>query len=89
EKKSVVEKLELERRYYLQQNIDWGIITEKGISPIFANNIGWIHSSYHLEPSIDAELPELYPIANILLEVKCYQGRKNIYKLLMTPEKWM
>ncbi|MEM1168768.1 MAG: TnsA endonuclease C-terminal domain-containing protein [Cyanobacteria bacterium P01_H01_bin.35] len=68
EKKSVVEKLELERRYYLQQNIDWGIITEKGISPIFAKNIEWIHSSYHLEASIDAELSELYPIANILKE---------------------
>ncbi len=47
EKKSVVEKLELERRYYLPLNINWGIITEKGISPIFANNIEWIHSSYH------------------------------------------
>ncbi|MEA5498337.1 TnsA endonuclease C-terminal domain-containing protein [Limnoraphis robusta Tam1] len=66
EKKSVVEKLELERRYYEALNIDWGIITEKGISRMFASNVEWIHPNYHLEPTGNADLVELRRIANIL-----------------------
>jgi len=41
--------LELERRYYQNFNINWGVVTEKGISKIFAQNIEWVHSSYNLD----------------------------------------
>ena len=48
-KKRKVELLELERRYYQNFNINWGVVTEKGISKILAQNIEWVHSSYNLD----------------------------------------
>lgn len=49
EKKRVTEKLELERRYYLAQGIDWGIITDNEIPRLLAENVEWVHSAYSLE----------------------------------------
>jgi hypothetical protein len=66
EQKRTIEKLEIERQYYQALNIDWGIITEKGISEIFTSNIEWIHTSYHLESTSHADITELNLIANIL-----------------------
>lgn len=68
EKKRTVEKLELEKRYYQALNIDWGIITEKGISKIFASNVEWIHPNYHLESTPNADIVELRRIASTLKE---------------------
>ncbi|AOY74999.1 heteromeric transposase endonuclease subunit TnsA [Clostridium formicaceticum] len=45
ERKLVLERLEIERRYWRSKNIDWGIVTQKDISVIKAKNIAWIHSS--------------------------------------------
>ncbi|MGK7930192.1 MAG: TnsA endonuclease N-terminal domain-containing protein, partial [Microcystaceae cyanobacterium] len=68
EKKTTVAKLELERRYYQALGIDWGIITEKGISKIFASNLDWIHPMYHLESTESADIVELRGIACTLKE---------------------
>ena len=46
-KKRTIEKLELERRYWQRQNIDWAIVTEQEICKIFASNIQWVHPAYH------------------------------------------
>jgi hypothetical protein len=45
EKKKTLEKLEIERRYWNQKNIDWGIVTQKEIPKQLVKNIEWIHSS--------------------------------------------
>lgn len=45
EKKSSLEKLEIERRYWKKQKIDWAIVTEKEIPIEKTKNIEWIHSS--------------------------------------------
>ena len=66
EKKRTIEKLELERRYYMALNIDWGIITERGISTTFASNVQWVHSYYHLETTNTLDITQLRNIANIL-----------------------
>lgn len=66
EKKSVVNKLELERRYYASQNIDWGIVTEKEIPRLLAENIEWIHAAYRLEPTAEMNVLELRSLFNIL-----------------------
>lgn len=66
EKKSVAEKFELERRYYADQNIDWGIVTEKEIPKVLAVNIEWIHSFYSLEATTEMEVEELRSLASIL-----------------------
>lgn len=39
----VIQKFEIERRYWKEQNIDWGIVTEKEIDLIVARNVDWVH----------------------------------------------
>jgi hypothetical protein len=41
----VMEKLEIERRYWLSQGIDWKIVTENEISRQKAKNIEWLYTS--------------------------------------------
>ncbi|TWT08193.1 heteromeric transposase endonuclease subunit TnsA [Planococcus sp. CPCC 101016] len=46
-KMRVMEKFEIERSYWTQRNIDWGIVTEKEISQGLAANMEWLYSSYN------------------------------------------
>jgi hypothetical protein len=39
-----LEKLEIERLYWTERNIDWGIATEHEMEPILAANVSWIHA---------------------------------------------
>ncbi len=50
----ILEKFEIERRYWEARQISWGIVTEREISAIVAKNVQWLHRSYHL-----SEYPEL------------------------------
>lgn len=46
----VLEKLEIERRYWEERNVDdWDIITEKQINRILVSNIDMVRSKYHIE----------------------------------------
>lgn len=45
----VLEKLEIERRYWKEQNIDWDIITEKQINRTLVSNINKVRSAYDIE----------------------------------------
>ncbi|MBO9496488.1 heteromeric transposase endonuclease subunit TnsA [Thalassotalea sp. G20_0] len=38
-----VEKLELERRYWIKKNVPWMLITEKDIPKVVFQNIGWLY----------------------------------------------
>ena len=40
-----LEKLEIERRYWLEYGVDWGIVTEREIPFEKAKNIEWIYSA--------------------------------------------
>jgi hypothetical protein len=44
----VKEKLEIERRYWLRRDIDWGYVTEEDIPPILAQNAALLHPFYFL-----------------------------------------
>lgn len=44
-KKSTIEKLEIERRYWKARGIDWGIVTNKDINDVRTRNIEWVHSA--------------------------------------------
>jgi TnsA endonuclease N terminal/TnsA endonuclease C terminal len=59
-------KLELERRYYAIEGIDWKIVTEKDIPKLMVKNIEWIHSSHKLEGNQEANKEELHHIIKIL-----------------------
>lgn len=41
----VIEKFEIERRFFNSKGIDWGIITEKELPEIFTNNMNILHSN--------------------------------------------
>ncbi len=66
EKKRVNEKLEIERQYYLAKGIDWGIITEKEISRLLAENVEWVHSAYRLEANSQMDTSQLHGLSTIL-----------------------
>lgn len=41
-----IEKFEIERSYWEDRGIDWGIITEKEFPQNLIENVEWLHSSY-------------------------------------------
>jgi hypothetical protein len=45
----VLEKLEIERRYWLSKGIDWKVVTEKQISYCKAKNIEWLYSAQKVD----------------------------------------
>ncbi|MFT8347330.1 TnsA endonuclease C-terminal domain-containing protein [Clostridium saccharoperbutylacetonicum] len=67
EKKSIIERYEIERRYYESKNIDFGIVTEKDIPITKCKNIQWIHSSYRLDIDNGLDLQQISYLTNILI----------------------
>ena len=39
----ILEKLEIERCYWRQRGVSWGIVTDREIPEVFARNVAWIH----------------------------------------------
>lgn len=66
DKTRVIEKFEIERRYWAAKGIDWGIVTEKEIPTVLAKNIEYLHPAYHLEPTDETSLPQLLLIGDLL-----------------------
>ncbi|KAA1057044.1 TnsA endonuclease N-terminal domain-containing protein [Azospirillum argentinense] len=48
-KPRTLEKLEIERRYWTEQRIDWGILTEKEVPIFVATSILWVHGYGYLD----------------------------------------
>jgi len=44
-KPRVIEKLELERRYWRRKDVPWFLVTQKEVSPIAIQNIDWLYSA--------------------------------------------
>lgn len=66
--KRVIEKLEIERRYWESHKIDWGIVTERQINPVLVGNLLW---AYKFKPfsSLNPLSEEMaYRISNVLTE---------------------
>jgi len=51
----VIEKLELERRFWKRSNTDWAIITERDVNPILVRNFLWVYKFRHVK--------SLYPLS--------------------------
>lgn len=62
----VVEKLEMERRYWAAKGVDWGIITEHEIPRVLVKNIEIIHPAYKLEATPEIDVPNLLLLARTL-----------------------
>ena len=62
----VLEKLEIERRYWHTRDIDWGIVTEHEIPFIVAKNVEWLHPFHSTEDLSPHTKPEIERIARAL-----------------------
>lgn len=65
----VVEKLEIERTYWSEQGIDWGIVTEHEIPTALSKNVSWILSAYEQDNSQGISVPMLIQIEELLFEL--------------------
>lgn len=65
----VIEKFEIERRYWENRNIDWAIVTENDISKQFARNVEWIHSAYKLEDSYELTEKQIEGITSTIKDM--------------------
>lgn len=45
----VLEKLEIERRYWVQRGVDWGIVTERDLPPVLIQNLTWLAGPWALD----------------------------------------
>ncbi|MCB2291702.1 TnsA endonuclease N-terminal domain-containing protein [Clostridium sp. CS001] len=48
DRKNIIDRYEIERRYWNAKNIDWGIVTQKDIPVIRAKNISWVYPSLEI-----------------------------------------
>lgn len=44
-----LEKLELERSYWLARGVDWKIVTERSVAPALAKNLVWLYGGAQIE----------------------------------------
>lgn len=66
ESSRVIEKFEIERRYWIAKGVDWGIVTEHEMPRILADNITVIHSAYKLEATPEMDVPNLLLLGRML-----------------------
>lgn len=57
--KRTIEKLELERMYWAEREVDWGIVTEREIPSEMVQNIEWVYASRNIDGSPFHSSPEL------------------------------
>jgi hypothetical protein len=58
---NTIEKLEIERRYWLSKQIPWFLVTEHEIDPVIKQNISWLYPTKS-DGLIDVELIQQLPI---------------------------
>jgi len=85
-KKSTIEKLEIERRYWKAQGIDWGIVTNKDINSVRAKNIEWVHSAMSVDSNNEFSKAELDDLIDGLL-YRTVDNKQSIKKIILEYEK--
>lgn len=80
DRQGVIEKFEIERRYWVAKGVDWGIVTEKELPKTLVNNLQHYHPDYYLEPTTDIELSQMYSIADLLME-KLHSSKHSVLKV--------
>lgn len=67
QKKGVIEKFEIERRYWENRNITWKIVTERDIPSVLAKNVAWLHPRFHAS-DLSLSEREIHQIKTVLTE---------------------
>jgi hypothetical protein len=66
QKPRVLEKLEIERRYWELRNISWGIVTEREIPDVLVENVKWLHKTFHASDLSPLSERDIYQITALL-----------------------
>lgn len=85
-KKTTIEKLEIERRYWTAKGINWGIVTNKDINDTRAKNIEWIHSAMTSDDCNGLSRDEFDDLLNGLL-YRLIDNQQNIREIISRFEK--
>jgi hypothetical protein len=84
--KRTIEKLEIEREYWTNQNVSWGIVTERDMDNVFSDNMKVFHPAYFdLEKDLFSLKDDLIfflseinaPLSKELLEFDKFMGIKE------------
>ena len=75
--KRTLEKLEIERLYWLSRGIDWGIVTEREIPVALVKNVAWFHPFLSIENLSPLKEGEIRRIARVLTQ-KVLQNNVNL-----------
>ncbi|MGG4507887.1 TnsA endonuclease C-terminal domain-containing protein [Heyndrickxia sporothermodurans] len=86
EKKKTLERLEIERRYWTEKGIDWGVVTQKEISNVLAKNIEWVHSCLYSYAERGFTQDELIYLGNSLIE-RLVDAKSSIRKITADFDK--
>ncbi len=82
----MLERLEIERRYWAAKQIDFGIITQKEIPTKMVKNIEWIHSSLYTYEERGLTENSLENYCNILID-KFRDSKYSIRKITSDFDK--
>jgi hypothetical protein len=86
EKKKTLERLEIERRYWMEKGIDWGVVTQKEISNPLAKNIEWVHSCLYSYAERGFTQDKLIYLGNALIE-RLVDAKDSIRKITADFDK--
>lgn len=86
EKKKTLERLEIERRYWEEKGIDWGVVTQKEISNSLAKNVEWVHSCLYSYAERGFTQDELIYLGNALIE-RLVDAKHSIRKITADFDK--
>lgn len=64
----VLEKFEIERRYWERRGVDWGIVTEQDVPNDLVRNIELLHGKRRVSDRLPLSADQLYPIAKRLTD---------------------
>lgn len=62
----IMEKFEIERRYWQIRNVDWGIVTEHEIPEVLTSNVELLHNHRYLADRLPLARSEVLEVASVL-----------------------
>lgn len=74
----IIEKFEIEKRFFNSKGIDWGIITEKELSNVFVNNMEILHSNMLTSSKSSSETQYIFTMYKQLAECIEKNASKNM-----------
>jgi hypothetical protein len=83
----VIEKLEIERTYWTEQGIDWGIVTEQEIPIALAENVAWLRTAYEPGNSFDISPEILIQIEERLYEMIITEPQKALSHIALSGDR--